>query len=162
MLYKKLKQSTYFNVVLFSSVLVNTIYMKLVIVTDLLVSVLTILSIVFGFVVAAICNLFGRKITFELSVRRSSIDGGISQLQEIRRDFSQLLGCSMLLITISIGILVTKDNQILHWLYVSDICRYIGSAIYLFLLFFVMLALFSYSIILMNFLINETVVGENQ
>lgn len=144
------------------NVILNISIVKFVVNENLLVNVLTLLSIVFGFVISAICNLFGRKITYEMSVRRSASDGGISQLQMIKKDVSQILGCSMSLIIMSLGVLMTKDNANFERFYTCDYCRYAGSAMYAFLLFFVLFALYSYAIILMNWLINETYLSGKQ
>lgn len=63
--------------------------------------VLTLISILFGFLISAECNLFGRIIK-EMKNKSSKNEPGVSQFAELRERFSRVGRKIMLLIVISL------------------------------------------------------------
>lgn len=92
---------------LFASVMVvitllNCCYIRFALTADLVSDALTIVSIVYGLAVTAICNLYGRKITRKMWHTASHKNESQSQLHDLIDDFSSLFWMLGLLAVMSI------------------------------------------------------------
>lgn len=92
---------------LFASVMVvitllNCCYIRFALTADLVSDALTIVSIVYGLAVTAICNLYGRKITRKMWHTASHKNESQSQLHDLIDDFSSLFRMLGLLAVMSI------------------------------------------------------------
>lgn len=146
-----------FNALLIFSIVVNVKFTLALVNGSLLTNVLTVMAIVFGFIMSAVSNLFGRKVTYEMANKTSKYDPGLSQLQELKGCFSHLMYCCLFLIVVSLVGLVAYGSVEVKELLSLDLIAYSLSAVYLYVLLFSLFAFMANSIILFNLLLNDAV-----
>lgn len=153
-LYQKLRGIIGFSILCVFMILININYVKYSLDSELVSIIMMVVSIAFGFLITAICNLFGRNITNKMAYKTGVLDKGKSQLQELKDDFSEIFGICILIIVISVLYFIAKDIKIIEInLIIIDYCF---SAVYISLLFLMILALTNQVSILLNMLINES------
>lgn len=123
---------------------------------------MTVISILFGFIVAAICNLFGRNITRKMVVASHPVHKSLSQLMVLRNDLLKTVWGIFVLLTISIiyflwiggvGLFVSElmEPQIIQF------SKEISSVLYVFILIVTLLRCYKQSTFLLTMLYNEAV-----
>lgn len=117
-------------------------------------TILTLVSILFGFLISSICNLFGRKITKKLDMKIGVKDPGCSQLNEMKIRFLKIINYIMVLVVISIVFYLAKGFNLGG---ITCIIQgaYAVSVIYIYLLFKVLCLTYNEVKILLNLLVNE-------
>lgn len=152
--YQKLKNFISFSLFLIIVIFINVNYLKFRVSLNFLNNLITIVSIVYGFLISSICNMFGRKITEKMNRIKSLNNPVISQLQEVKSDYKSIsVVCLLLLLFSLIAYVVGTSN--LEFLDEYDLIVLIISGIYLSLIFFLFIGMFCLTLMLLNFLINE-------
>lgn len=127
---------------------------KYIIDESLINTALTLTSILFGFLISSICNLFGRKITKQMDNSNSMINLGNSQLHDLKQRFLRIINRIMVIVIICILYFLIKGFNVQQIIYVQK-AAYIASIIFIFLLFDVLYLTYKEVKILLNLLINE-------
>lgn len=153
-LYQNLKNTIKFCIFTFIIILVNISFLKFKINTEIVEVLITFVSIIFGFLVTAICNMFGRKITKKMAMRASRGNKGISQLQDLKQDYKSVLINCIFVLVISILYLIARASVLSE--YSTVLILYILSAICLSFIIKLMINLVYLTFVLLNFMINES------
>lgn len=95
-------------IIILALIIANLFKVNYVIDTDFVNTVFTLVSILFGFLISAECNLFGRLITQEMKKRNSIKEPGQSQFGELKNRFSRINSGIMSLIVISLSYYFAK------------------------------------------------------
>lgn len=155
-LYRQLKKFTIFNFLLVLICLINTKYLHFIIDIELISLIVTVISIIFGFLVSAICNLYGRNITTEMSEKVGKFDKGKSQLQELKYDFSIILYISVLIMLSAFFGFIIKNSELKTFFFSNMNMIYCLSAFYIWITFFLFFSLLHQINILLAMLVNES------
>lgn len=154
-LFLKLKSIIGFSIFILIVILLNCFLLRYELDKSFINSILTLTAIVFGFLISAICNMFGRKITNRMSTSASVNDSGISQLQELKSDFLAVMYNGIAILMFSTGALVFAESNL--WYYINcEMVGFVTSGIYLGLVIFQFVGITYLIYTLLNFLINET------
>lgn len=140
--------------VLMVLVVLNMCRFKYIVNESLVNTTLTLASILFGFLISSICNLFGRKITVQMDKMDSLRDPGKTQLQDLKGRFIIIINNLMMLVVICITYFLAKGLGLQAVIFVQYVA-YAVSMIFVYLLFATLYLTFKEVKILLNLLINE-------
>ncbi len=115
---------------------------------------LTLASILFGFLISSICNLFGRKITIRMDKMESLMNPGKTQLQDMKGRFIIIINNIMMLVAVCIAYFLVKGFGIQEIIFVRWVA-YAVSVLFIYLLFDTLYLTYKEVKILLNLLINE-------
>lgn len=137
-------------------VCLNFYFFKVTIVNDIVWSSITMFSIVYGFLVSSVVNLFGREITKEMK-RRSGLDGR-SVLGDFKKSISNFIFRGILFISIATIYVITKEKsiQLLNPSYLITF-ELVTSGYILSQLTYILFSMYYYFVELLNMLMDETV-----
>ncbi len=160
--YERLENDYLFIIIVILTMAINVFGIKVVISNEIVGVSITMFSIIYGFLVSSVCNLFGRKITSAMS--KSVVGNQTTELRMFRKSLIKFVFKGVIFILISIMIyilrLYTLPEDIKSSIYVTYIELGV-SGYYVSQLIYIAFSMYYFFIVLVNMLVNEEYLNGN-